>query len=231
MVGTIIWRYGSDELKRDVLSKIVSGESICSLGYSEPGCGSDVFAAATRATRDGAGWRIDGQKMFTSGANLADYVLMLTRTDPDVPKHKGLTMFIVPLKAPGVEVKPVYTFQDERTNITYYDGVKIPDSYRLGDVNGGVKVMSAGLELEHGGGFSKSLGEDGASRRRIVPGNRLSRPAADRGPRRAGAARAGETRICCCPKCLPGARFGPAPRRSPTRVSVRWPSSFRRRSS
>jgi alkylation response protein AidB-like acyl-CoA dehydrogenase len=130
MVGTVIRRYGSDELKRDVLSKIVSGESICSLGYSEPGCGSDVFAAATRATRDGDGWRIDGQKMFTSGANIADYVLMLTRTDPNVPKHKGLTMFIVPLKAPGVEIKPVYTFQDERTNITYYDGVKIPDSYR-----------------------------------------------------------------------------------------------------
>jgi 3-oxochol-4-en-24-oyl-CoA dehydrogenase len=159
MVGTVIRRYGSDELKRDVLSKIVSGESICSLGYSEPGCGSDVFAAATRATRDGYGWRIDGQKMFTSGANIADYVLMLTRTDPNVPKHKGLTMFIVPLKAPGVEIKPVYTFQDERTNITYYDGVKVPDSYRLGEVNAGVKVMSAGLELEHGGGFSKSQGK------------------------------------------------------------------------
>jgi alkylation response protein AidB-like acyl-CoA dehydrogenase len=153
MVGTIIHRFGSDELKRDVLSKIVSGESICSLGYSEPGCGSDVFAAATRAARDGDGWRIDGQKMFTSGADIADYVLMLTRTDSSVAKHKGLTMFIVPLKSPGIEIKPVYTFQGERTNITFYDGVKIPDSYRLGEVNAGVKVMSAGLELEHGGGF------------------------------------------------------------------------------
>jgi 3-oxochol-4-en-24-oyl-CoA dehydrogenase len=153
MVGTIIHRFGSEELKRDVLSKIVSGESICSLGYSEPGCGSDVFAAATRATRDGDGWRIDGQKMFTSGADIADFVLMLTRTDPSVAKHKGLTMFIVPLKSPGIEIKPVHTFQGERTNITFYDAVKIPDSYRLGDVNAGVKVMSAGLELEHGGGF------------------------------------------------------------------------------
>jgi 3-oxochol-4-en-24-oyl-CoA dehydrogenase len=153
MVGTIIQRFGSDELKRDVLSKIASGESICSLGYSEPGCGSDVFAAATRATRDGDAWRIDGQKMFTSGADIADYVLMLTRTDSTVAKHKGLTMFIVPLKSPGIEIKPVYTFQGERTNITFYDNVRIPDSYRLGDVNAGVKVMSAGLELEHGGGF------------------------------------------------------------------------------
>ncbi|RLT98736.1 acyl-CoA dehydrogenase family protein [Ketobacter sp.] len=152
MVGTMIRRFGSDELKRDVLSKIVSGDVICSLGYSEPHAGSDVFAAKTRATRDGDGWRIDGSKMFTSGANIAQYVLMLTRTNTEVAKHKGLTMFVVPLDAPGVEVQPVYTFQEERTNITYYEGVKIPDSYRLGDVDAGLKVMAAGLELEHGGG-------------------------------------------------------------------------------
>jgi 3-oxochol-4-en-24-oyl-CoA dehydrogenase len=156
MVGTIIRRFGSDELKAEVLTKIAAGEAICSLGYSEPGSGSDVFAAVTRATPEGNGWRIDGQKMFTSGANIADYVLMLTRTDSNVPKHKGLTMFIVPLAAPGIAVQPVYTFQDERTNITFYDGVRIPDSYRLGEVGGGVKVMAASLELEHGGGFGKT---------------------------------------------------------------------------
>lgn len=157
MVGLMIERFGSDELKTEVLSRIKSGEVITSLGYSEPGSGSDVFAAQCRATRDGDGWRIDGTKMFTSGANLAHYVLMLTRTNPDVPKHKGLTMFIVPLKAEGVTIQPVHTFQDERTNITFYDGVRIPDSYRLGEVDGGVKTMSVGLELEHGGGFSKSM--------------------------------------------------------------------------
>lgn len=156
MVAAILRAFGSDEVKSDILAKIVAGDAICSLGYSEPGSGSDVFAAQTRATPDGAGWRIDGQKMFTSGANIADYVLMLTRTNPDAPKHKGLTMFIAPLKSPGIEVQPVFTFQDERTNITYYDGVKIPDSYRLGEVDGGVKVMSAALELEHGGGFGKT---------------------------------------------------------------------------
>ena len=154
MVGTIIWRFGSEELKRDVLTKVAAGEVLCSLGYSEPSAGSDVFAARTRATQEADGsWRIDGQKMFTSGANSTDYVLLLARTDPDAPKHKGLTMFIVPLKSTGVEIKPVYTFMDERTNITYYDRVKLPDSYRLGEVNQGVKVMSASLELEHGGGF------------------------------------------------------------------------------
>jgi alkylation response protein AidB-like acyl-CoA dehydrogenase len=155
MVALIIERFGSDELKRDVLGKIMAGDAICSLGYSEPGAGSDVFNAQCKATPDGNGWRIDGTKMFTSGANISDYVLMLTRTNSEVAKHKGLSMFIVPLKAEGVTIQPVYTFQDERTNITFYDGVKIPDSYRLGEVDQGVKTMSASLELEHGGGFGK----------------------------------------------------------------------------
>ncbi len=155
MVGAIIHRFGSDEVKRDILDKMLAGEAICSLGYSEPASGSDVFAAQCKATPDGNGWRIDGTKMFTSGANIADYVLMLTRTNPDVAKHKGLTMFMVPLKAEGVTIQPVHTFQDERTNITFYDGVKIPDSYRLGPIDEGVRTMSAGLELEHGGSFAK----------------------------------------------------------------------------
>lgn len=155
MVALIMYRYGSEELKRDVLGKVMSGEAICSLGYSEPGCGSDVFAAQCRAIPDGDGWRIEGTKMWTSGANLTDYVLMLTRTNTEVPKHKGLTMFIVPLKAEGVTIQAVHTFMDERTNITFYDGVKIPDSWRLGEVDGGVRTMSASLELEHGGGFAK----------------------------------------------------------------------------
>jgi 3-oxochol-4-en-24-oyl-CoA dehydrogenase len=157
MVALIIHRFGSEELKADVLPRLMNGEAICSLGYSEPGSGSDVFAAQCRATPDGNGWRIDGTKMFTSGANLSDYVLMLCRTNTEVAKHKGLTMFIVPLKADGVSVQPVYTFQEERTNITFYDGVRIPDSWRLGDVDGGVKTMSASLELEHGGGFGKYM--------------------------------------------------------------------------
>jgi 3-oxochol-4-en-24-oyl-CoA dehydrogenase len=137
-----------------MMTAAIIGDAICSLGYSEPGSGSDVFAAQTKATPEGNGWRIDGTKMFTSGANISDYVLMLTRTNPDVPKHKGLTMFIVPTKSEGFAVQPVYTFQDERTNITFYDGVRVPDSYRLGEVDKGVLTMSAALELEQGGGFS-----------------------------------------------------------------------------
>jgi len=156
-IGCITSRFTSSEPKRDVLQPILAGKAICSLGYSEPGSGSDVFAAQTKATPEGNGWRIDGTKMFTSGANISDYVLMLCRTNPNVAKHKGLTMFILPMKAEGIEVQPVYTFQDERTNITFYDGVKVPDTWRLGDVDGGVRAMSAALELEHrGGGFSKA---------------------------------------------------------------------------
>lgn len=158
MVGAMIAKCGTDELKEEVLTKIISGDAICSLGYSEPGCGSDVFAAKTRATQQEDGsWRINGSKMWTSGANIAQYVLMLTRTNPDVPKHKGLTMFIVPLDSEGIEIHPVYTFQEERTNITYYDNVYVKDSYRLGEIDGGVKVMSAALAMEHGGGFMKSI--------------------------------------------------------------------------
>lgn len=152
MIGHILRRFGSDEVKRNIFAKVAAGEAVCSLGFSEPGSGSDVFAAQCRATRDGDGWRIDGTKMFTSGANISDYVLMLTRTNTEVAKHKGLTMFIVPLKTAGVSVQAVHTFGDERTNITFYDGVRIPDSYRLGEMDGGVKVMAASLELEHGGG-------------------------------------------------------------------------------
>ncbi|MCJ2177527.1 acyl-CoA dehydrogenase [Novosphingobium album (ex Hu et al. 2023)] len=156
MVALIIYRFGTDELKRDVLTKVMSGDAICSLGYSEPGCGSDVFAAQCKATQqDDGSWLIDGTKMWTSGANLTDYVLMLCRTDPDAPKHKGLTMFIVPLKAEGVTVQGVHTFMDERTNVTFYDNVRIPDTWRLGEINGGGRTMAASLELEHGGGFAK----------------------------------------------------------------------------
>jgi alkylation response protein AidB-like acyl-CoA dehydrogenase len=159
IIGFVMDRFGSEQLKSEALRRVVEGDSICALGFSEPGSGSDVFAAKTRATRDGDGWRINGQKMFTSGAEIADYALMLTRTDASGPKHKGLTMFIVPLKAEGVTIQAVHTFQEERTNITYYDSVYIPDSYRLGEVGEGAKVMAASLEIEHGVSFVRHHNE------------------------------------------------------------------------
>jgi alkylation response protein AidB-like acyl-CoA dehydrogenase len=151
MVGWIIMWFGTPELQRSVLPLMASGEIICSLGYTEPGSGSDVFAAKTRAVSDGGHWIINGQKMFTSGANLAQYVLLLTRTDSDVPKHKGLTLFLVPFDSPGIQIQALHTYPDERTNITFYSDVRISDGYRLGKINGGLEVMTAALKLEQGG--------------------------------------------------------------------------------
>jgi alkylation response protein AidB-like acyl-CoA dehydrogenase len=155
IVGYIMDRFGTDELKAQALARVAAGEACCALGFSEPGSGSDVFAATTRARRDGEQWVVEGQKMFTSGAEIADYVLLLARTDPDAPKHRGLTMFIVPLDSEGVTIHPVHTFQDERTNVTFYDGVRIPDSYRLGEEGGGLRVLVSSLEIEHAMTFVK----------------------------------------------------------------------------
>ena len=146
--------FGSDDLKDEVLPRIAQGKAICCLGYTEPSSGSDVAAAATRAIRDGDEWVISGQKTFTSGANLGQYILLLTRTDPDAAKHRGLTMFLLPINTPGIDIQPIHTLSDERTNATYYDGVRIPDRYRIGNVNEGWQVMGYALNLEHGGGGS-----------------------------------------------------------------------------
>jgi len=153
MVGQTLMHFASEELQREVLPRVLAGEAVISLGYTEPAAGSDVAAAQTRAVRDGDDWVIDGQKMFTSGADIAQYVFLLTRTDPEAAKHKGLTMFLVPMDAPGVEVHPVHTLADERTNVTYYNGVRVPDRYRVGEENGGWKVVGYALQIEHGSGL------------------------------------------------------------------------------
>jgi alkylation response protein AidB-like acyl-CoA dehydrogenase len=153
MIGNAVMRFGSPEVQAEALPKFGRGEASASLGYTEPSGGSDVFAAKTRAVRDGDHWVINGQKMFTSGAEHASYVFLIARTDPDAPKHKGLTMFLVPLDTPGVEIHPVHTFMDERTNATFYTDVRIPDRYRLGEVNGGVKVLASALSEEQSGGY------------------------------------------------------------------------------
>jgi alkylation response protein AidB-like acyl-CoA dehydrogenase len=151
MAAVIVQQMGQPELQDEVLLRFGRGEATSCLGFTEPSGGSDVFAAKTRAVRDGDDWVINGQKMFTSGADISNYVLLLTRTDPDVPKHKGLTLFLVPLDLPGVEIHPVHTFMDELTNATFYADVRIPDRYRLGEINGGVRAMSVALSMEQGG--------------------------------------------------------------------------------
>jgi alkylation response protein AidB-like acyl-CoA dehydrogenase len=153
MIGHIVQKFGQPELQEEVLLRMGRGEISACLGYTEPSGGSDVFAAKTRAVRDGNDWIINGQKMFTSGAELASYVILITRTDPDVPKHKGITVFLVPLDRPGIEIRPVHTFMDERTNATFYQDVRIEDRYRLGEINGGAKTLAAALTMEQSGGY------------------------------------------------------------------------------
>ncbi|HTJ63716.1 MAG TPA: acyl-CoA dehydrogenase [Alphaproteobacteria bacterium] len=151
MGARMVMLFGSDELKQETLPRFAAGEAASCLGFTEPSCGSDVFAAKTRAERDGEDWIVNGQKVFTTGAHVADYVLLLTRTNPDVPKHKGLTMFLVPMSLPGVSVQALHTMQEERTNITFYADVRVPDRYRLGPVDGAVSVMAAAMKFEHSG--------------------------------------------------------------------------------
>jgi alkylation response protein AidB-like acyl-CoA dehydrogenase len=154
IIAEAVMKFGSEAVKRDVLPRVARGEAIFSMGYTEPSAGSDVASVSTRSVRqDDGDWVIDGQKMFTSGAHLAQYVFLLTRSNPNVPKHRGLTLFLVPLDTPGIEIQPVHTVGDERTNITYYSGVHVSDHHRIGEVDGGWAVLAYALEIEHGGGF------------------------------------------------------------------------------
>jgi alkylation response protein AidB-like acyl-CoA dehydrogenase len=152
IVSKTILEMGTEEQKRQYLPAALRGECRFSLGFTEPGAGSDAAAARTRAVRTGSGWRINGAKMFTSTARISTHVFLLTRTSTDVPKHKGLTFFVVPLNADGVEIRPVPTL-DHPSNATYYTDVDVPDSARLGEVGSGWSVMRVALVFERSGGF------------------------------------------------------------------------------
>jgi alkylation response protein AidB-like acyl-CoA dehydrogenase len=132
----------------EIVKGILAGEVVCCLGYSEPGSGSDVAAARTRAVREGGEWVLNGQKIFTTLAEEAQYVFLLARTSSEGPKHRGLTTFLVPMGSPGIEIRPIETLGGERTNMTFYDEVRVPDSLRVGEVGGGWEVMKVALAFE-----------------------------------------------------------------------------------
>jgi alkylation response protein AidB-like acyl-CoA dehydrogenase len=150
VVARLVQQFGAPELAGKVLPGVLSGEIRLCLGYTEPEGGSDVATCKTRAVRDGDAWVINGSKMFTSNAQNARYVFLLTNTDPQGRKHKNLTMFLVPLDSPGIEIQPIRTLDGDRTNIVYYSDVRVDDLYRIGEVNGGWTVMRAALDSEHG---------------------------------------------------------------------------------
>jgi alkylation response protein AidB-like acyl-CoA dehydrogenase len=150
IVAGIVSHVGSREQKERILPSLVSGRSMACLGYSEADSGSDLASITTRAVRDGESWIINGAKMWTTMAHEADWLVLLTRTDPSLPPHRGLTMFLLPMDTPGITVQPVYTMGDERTNATFYDDVRAGPGDVLGEVNGGWNVLTVGLSFERG---------------------------------------------------------------------------------
>ena len=150
MVARSVDKFGSPEVRDEVLPKVFSGHVRLCLGYTEPEGGSDIATCKTRAVRDGDGWIINGSKMFTTGAHKCQYVFLITNTDPEAPKHKSLTMFLVPLDSPGIEIQGMRTIDGDRTNIVYYSDVRVDDKYRLGEVNAGWAVLREPLNTEHG---------------------------------------------------------------------------------
>jgi alkylation response protein AidB-like acyl-CoA dehydrogenase len=139
---------GSQQLRERILPGVAAGETLICLGYTEPEGGSDVFACKTRSVRDGDEWIINGQKMFTTFAHRADYCFLLTRTDPESHGPRGLTMFLVPMDSPGIEIQAVRTMGYERTNIVFYSDVRVSDDLRLGEAGQGLHVIRAALEAE-----------------------------------------------------------------------------------
>ncbi|MFR9804125.1 acyl-CoA dehydrogenase family protein [Pseudonocardia sp. RS010] len=150
MVGPTLNAFGSDEAKTRWLKALYRGDSVGCQLFSEPGAGSDLAAVSTRAARDGDEWVVSGQKVWTSGAHYSDVGLLMTRTSPE-PRHRNLTAFVIDMHSPGVDVRPLRQMTGGADfNEVYLDEVRVPDAFRLGDVDGGWKVALATLMAERG---------------------------------------------------------------------------------
>jgi alkylation response protein AidB-like acyl-CoA dehydrogenase len=147
-VGRTIMEYGSDEQKRFFLPKILAGELHFSIGYTEPNAGTDLASLTTRAVKDGEEWVINGQKIFTSLASYADYIWLAARTDPDAPKHKGITVFLVPTSDPGFSYTKISTMVNASTFNTFYDDVRVGDDAVVYGVNRGWDLIINQLNYE-----------------------------------------------------------------------------------
>jgi len=147
-VGPTIMQFGTDEQKEKFLPAILRGEMHFSIGYSEPGSGTDLASLQTRARLEGDEWVINGQKMWTSLIQYADYIWLACRTDPDLPRHKGLSMILVPADAEGFSYTPVHTVAGVGTSATYYEDVRVPKGNLVGELNGGWPLMTNQLNHE-----------------------------------------------------------------------------------
>jgi 3-oxocholest-4-en-26-oyl-CoA dehydrogenase alpha subunit len=151
-VGPTIMRFGTEAQKEFFLPRIASGDLHFAIGYSEPGAGTDLASLRTRAVRDGNEWVINGQKMWTSLIQYADYVWLACRTDPDAPKHKGISTLLVDMKTPGVEVRPLRTMAGDLTfSELFFTDVAVPRANLLGNLNEGWKVAMTTLSYERAG--------------------------------------------------------------------------------
>src|SRR2546426_6499706 len=147
-VGPTIMDFGTDEQKAEFLPRIVKGEIHFCIGYSEPGAGTDLAALKTKAERDGDEFVINGQKMWTSLAGDADYVWLAVRTNPEAKKHKGISLFIVPMDTPGVSVVPMHLLSEHNINQTFYEDVRVPASSLVGGENEGWRLITSQLNRE-----------------------------------------------------------------------------------
>ncbi len=148
-VGPMLAQNGSDFIRETVVKEILKGTVIIAVGYSEPSAGTDLASLKTRADRDGDDWVINGQKVWTSMGHFADYVWLAARTnhDPAIKKHKGITIFLVPTSFEGFSCTPIHTL-GMRTNATYYQDIRVPDKYRIGEIDGGWKLITGQLNRE-----------------------------------------------------------------------------------
>lgn len=147
-VGPTLMKYGTQEQKDYFLPRILRGETVFAIGYSEPEAGTDLAALRTRAVRDGGEWLIDGQKIFTSNAQNADWIWLACRTDPEAPKHKGISIILVPTDAPGFAWTPIDTVGGLTTTATYYDSVRVPAGHLVGPEHGGWGLITNQLNHE-----------------------------------------------------------------------------------
>ncbi len=147
-VGPAIAHFGSEEMKNEILPRILQGDVYFSIGYTEPTAGTDLASLKTKAVLDGDHWVINGQKIFTSLVDHADYIWLAVRTDPDAKKHKGISIILVPTDAPGFSFTPINTIGGAHTFATFYDDVRVPASNLVGELNGGWKAITTQLNFE-----------------------------------------------------------------------------------
>jgi alkylation response protein AidB-like acyl-CoA dehydrogenase len=147
-VGPTLMKFGSEEQKATMLPRILKGELHFAIGYSEPGAGTDLASLKTRAVRDGDVYVVNGQKVFTSLAEYADYIWLAVRTDPDAPKHKGVSILMCDRRAPGVSITPIHTLGGNRTNVVYLEDVRVPVANRVARENEGWRLITTQLNHE-----------------------------------------------------------------------------------